>query len=68
LGHLHAAPESNWGLGYALTEEIRFRNGRGEPEATTMGPVFANAIYDAIGVPLFTLPMTPARILEACRA
>jgi CO/xanthine dehydrogenase Mo-binding subunit len=27
----------------------------------------ANAIYDAIGVRLFMLPMTPARILEALK-
>ena len=88
------------GLGYALTEGIRFRNGRvldenydtyetprfswlpkievvlvdnpdlapqgcGEPAVTTMGGVVANAIHDAIGVRLFTLPMTPARIKEA---
>jgi len=90
------------GLGYALTEEIRFKNGRvldenydtyeiprfswlpkievvlvdnpdlapqgcGEPAVTTMGAVVANAIYDAIGVRLFTLPMTRARILEALK-
>ncbi|HSA96538.1 MAG TPA: molybdopterin cofactor-binding domain-containing protein [Acidobacteriota bacterium] len=39
--------------------------GCGEPAVTVMGAVIANAIYDAIGVRLFTLPMTPARILEA---
>ncbi len=90
------------GLGYALTEGIRFRNGRvldenydtyeiprfswlpkievvlvdnpdlapqgcGEPAVTTMGAVIANAIHDAIGVRLFTLPMTPARIKEALK-
>jgi CO/xanthine dehydrogenase Mo-binding subunit len=88
------------GLGYALTEEIRFKDGRvldenfdtyeiprfswlpkievvlvdnpdmapqgcGEPAVTLMGAVVANAIHDAIGVRLHTLPMTPARILEA---
>ena len=88
------------GLGYSLTEEIRFKDGRvldenfdtyeiprfswlpkievvlvdnpdmapqgcGEPAVTVMGAVIANAIYDAIGVRLFTLPMTPARILKA---
>ncbi len=88
------------GLGYCLTEEIRFKDGRvldenfdtyeiprfswlpkievvlvdnpdmapqgcGEPAVTVMGAVIANAIYDAIGVRLFTLPMTPARIKEA---
>lgn len=88
------------GLGYCLTEEVRFRDGRildenfdtyeiprfswlpeietvlvdnpemppqgcGEPAITTMGGVIANAVYDAIGVRLFVLPMTPARIKEA---
>jgi nicotinate dehydrogenase subunit B len=88
------------GLGYSLTEEIRFKDGRvldenfdtyeiprfswlpkievvlvdnpdmapqgcGEPAVTLMGAVIANAIYDAIGVRMDTLPMTPARIKEA---
>jgi nicotinate dehydrogenase subunit B len=88
------------GLGYCLTEEIRFKNGAvlsknyddyeiprfswlpkievvlvenpelapqgcGEPAITVMGAVVANAIYDAIGVRMFMLPMTSARILEA---
>jgi len=88
------------GLGYCLTEEIQFKNGRvltenydsydvprfswlpkietvivdnpdvppqgcGEPAVTVMGALVANAIHDAIGVRLFTLPMTPARIKEA---
>jgi nicotinate dehydrogenase subunit B len=88
------------GLGYVLTEEIRFKGGRildenfdtyeiprfswqpkietvlvdnpemppqgcGEPAITPMGAVIANAVYDAIGVRLFMLPMTPARIKEA---
>ena len=39
--------------------------GCGEPAVTVMGAVVANAIHDASGVRLFTLPMTPARILEA---
>jgi len=91
------------GLGYCLTEEIRFKDGRvldenfdtyeiprfswlpkievvlvdnpdmapqgcGEPAVTVMGAVVANAIYDAIGVRLFTLPMTPARIEEALKS
>lgn len=90
------------GLGYALTEEIRFRGGEvldrnfdtyelprfswlpqietvfvedknadpqggGEPAIITMGAVVANAIYDATGVRLFQLPMTPERVKEALR-
>jgi CO/xanthine dehydrogenase Mo-binding subunit len=39
--------------------------GCGEPAITSMGAVIANAIYDAIGKRMFTLPMTPARIKQA---
>jgi len=90
------------GLGYCLTEEIKFKGGEildenfdtyeltrfswvpeiepvlvhnpelapqgcGEPSITPMGAVIANAVYDAIGVRLYTLPMTPERIMEAIR-
>jgi isoquinoline 1-oxidoreductase len=90
------------GLGYCLTEEIQFANGRvlsenydtyevpriswlpklevvlvdnpdlapqgvGEPAITVMGAVVANAVYDAIGVRMFMLPMTPARIREGLK-
>ena len=85
------------GLGYALAEEIRFRNGAvldrnfdtyalprfswlpkletmmldspdlpaqggGEPAIITMGAVIANAVFDATGVRLRQLPLTPARV------
>jgi isoquinoline 1-oxidoreductase len=39
--------------------------GGGEPPIITMGAVIANAIYDAVGVRLRQLPMTPSRVLEA---
>ncbi len=39
--------------------------GCGEPAITSMGAVLANALYDAIGKRMFTLPMTPDRIKEA---
>jgi len=39
--------------------------GCGEPAITTMGGVIANAVFDAIGKRIFTLPMTPVRIKEA---
>ena len=39
--------------------------GCGEPAITTMGGVIANAVYDAIGVRLFMLPMTPERVKAA---
>jgi isoquinoline 1-oxidoreductase len=88
------------GLGYCLSEEVRFNGGEildenfdtyeiarfswlpkietvlidnpdtpaqgcGEPAITTMGAVIANAVHDAIGRRLYTLPMTPERIKEA---
>ncbi len=90
------------GLGYALTEEVHFKDGEvldrnfdsyqiprfswmprvetilidnpgmaavggGEPPIITVGAVIANAIYDAAGVRLRQLPMTPARVLEALK-
>jgi len=90
------------GLGYALTEEIRFKDGKiltenfdtyeiprfswlpeietvlvdnpemppqgcGEPAITPMGAVMANAVFDAAGVRMFMLPMTPDRIKEALK-
>jgi isoquinoline 1-oxidoreductase len=36
--------------------------GCGEPAITSMGGVIANAVYDAIGVRFFELPMTPERV------
>ena len=88
------------GLGYSLTEEVRFRNGEGlnrnfdnyhiprfswlpkieivlvdnpetpalgggEPPIIAMGAALANAIFDAMGVRLLQLPMTPERVKAA---
>jgi nicotinate dehydrogenase subunit B len=39
--------------------------GGGEPAIITMGAVIANAVFDAVGVRVFQLPMTPERIKEA---
>ena len=85
------------GLGYCLSEELRFRGGDirdrnfdtytiprfswlpkieavlvdnpdfpaqggGEPSIVNMGAAIANAVYDACGVRLFRLPLTPERI------
>ncbi len=90
------------GMGYALTERIRFKGrdvfdhnfdtyeipkfswvpkietvviddktapsqGVGEPAILPMGAVLANAVYDAIGIRMFQLPMTPERIKEAIK-
>jgi CO/xanthine dehydrogenase Mo-binding subunit len=40
-------------------------HGAGEPAITPMGAVIANAVYDAVGVRMYELPMTPARIKQA---
>jgi nicotinate dehydrogenase subunit B len=42
--------------------------GGGEPAITTTGAVIANAVFDAVGVRLFRLPMTPERVLAAIAA
>jgi 4-hydroxybenzoyl-CoA reductase alpha subunit len=39
--------------------------GVAEPAMTPMAPAIANAIYDAVGVRIRTLPITPQKILEA---
>jgi isoquinoline 1-oxidoreductase len=39
--------------------------GCGEPAITTVGAALANAIFDAVGARVYTLPMTPERILSA---
>jgi isoquinoline 1-oxidoreductase len=39
--------------------------GCGEPPVITVGAVIANAIFDAAGVRLFQLPMTPERVRAA---
>jgi xanthine dehydrogenase YagR molybdenum-binding subunit len=53
-----------------LIEEYRGRNatdagGIGEPATIPTAAAVANAVYNAIGVRLRDLPMTPARVLEA---
>ncbi len=90
----------NMGLGYVLSEELRFRGGEildrnfasyelprfshvpkietvlikneelppqggGEPAIVPMGAVIANAVFDAVAVRLYQLPMTPKRVLAA---
>jgi nicotinate dehydrogenase subunit B len=39
--------------------------GGGEPAIVAVGAVIANAVFDAIGVRLFSLPMTPQRVKAA---
>ncbi len=88
------------GLGYALFEEVRFKDGKildtnfdtyeipmfsrmpeikthiikadsdpaqggGEPGIVCMGAILANAVFDATGVRVYHLPITPERIKKA---
>lgn len=61
-------PKFSW-LPKIETVLIEDRNaapqGGGEPAIICMGAVIANAIFDAIGVRVLQLPMTPERILKA---
>ena len=41
--------------------------GAGEPGCVNQAPAIANAVYDAVGVRIWRLPITPERVLEALR-
>jgi CO/xanthine dehydrogenase Mo-binding subunit len=41
--------------------------GVAEPAMTPTAPAIANAIYNAVGVRIKTLPITPQKILEALK-
>jgi len=41
--------------------------GVGEPGLVPTAPAIANAIYDAVGVRIKTLPITPEKLLAALR-
>jgi len=42
--------------------------GVGEPGIVNVAPSIANALYDAIGVRIHSLPMTPEKVLEGLKA
>ena len=42
--------------------------GVGEPGCVPSAPAIANAIYDAVGVRLFSPPFTPEKVLAALKA
>jgi len=42
--------------------------GAGEPAAAVVPAAIANAVFDAIGVRLRSVPFTPAKVLAAIRA
>jgi len=41
--------------------------GIGEPATIATVPAIANAIYDAVGVRIFNLPITPEKMLKALK-
>jgi xanthine dehydrogenase molybdenum-binding subunit len=41
--------------------------GVGEPGMTNVAPAIANALYDAVGIRIHSLPMTPEKVLEALK-
>jgi CO/xanthine dehydrogenase Mo-binding subunit len=50
-----------------LDRKDKAPQGGGEPAIIAIGAVVANAIYDATGARLFTMPFTPERVLEALK-
>jgi CO/xanthine dehydrogenase Mo-binding subunit len=52
---------------YIIDNKNSDPQGGGEPAIVVMGGVLANAIYDAIGVRVFQMPMTPERIKAAIK-
>jgi isoquinoline 1-oxidoreductase len=50
-----------------LDRKDKAPQGGGEPAIIAIGAVVANAIYDATGARLFTMPFTPERVLEAMK-
>jgi isoquinoline 1-oxidoreductase len=52
---------------YILDRNDQPPHGGGEPAIINMGAVISNAIFDATGARLFTMPFTPARVLEAMK-
>jgi CO/xanthine dehydrogenase Mo-binding subunit len=42
--------------------------GVGEPSVCSVAPAICNAVYDAIGVRIYDLPLTPEKIVKALRA
>jgi CO/xanthine dehydrogenase Mo-binding subunit len=41
--------------------------GVGEPTLVATAPAILNAIYDAVGIRLYSLPATPEKVLQALR-
>jgi len=41
--------------------------GVGEPSVCSFAPAIANAVYDAVGIRIYDLPLTPEKIVEAIK-
>jgi CO/xanthine dehydrogenase Mo-binding subunit len=41
--------------------------GVGEPSVNSVAPAIANAVYDAVGVRIYDLPLTPEKVLNAIK-
>jgi CO/xanthine dehydrogenase Mo-binding subunit len=41
--------------------------GVGEPSVCSIAPAIANAVYDAIGIRIYDLPLTPEKIVRAIK-
>jgi CO/xanthine dehydrogenase Mo-binding subunit len=39
--------------------------GVGEPSVCSVAPAIANAVFDAVGVRIYDLPITPGKVLKA---
>ena len=46
---------------------VRMKKGEVEPRRPCTAPAIANAIYDAVGVWITELPITPEKVLAALR-
>lgn len=55
-------------LDIEFLESQEFPTGLGEPGVSAVAPAIANAIFDAVGVRVRDMPMTPDRVLAALRA
>ena len=50
-----------------LIESGRHPSGVGEPASTVVAPAVANAIYNAVGVRVRHMPITPEAVLEGLK-
>ncbi len=49
----------------AADELLGLLKGVGEPGLVPTAPAIANAVYDAVGVRIYDLPITPEKVLAA---